>query len=147
MIKSVIKNIESTVNSDTDPGIVLDRVVEILKDAVPHYDWVGFYLVDNGKLKLGPYRGKPSPHKVIEFGEGICGAAVREKSTLIVDDVNSDPRYLACSIETKSEIVVPMLKNGEVIGEIEVDSHTPAAFTNEDQKLLEETAQIVTKLF
>ena len=79
----------------------------------------------------GPYLGKPSPHTRIPLNRGICGAAASEKATIIVDDVNSDPRYLACSIETKSEIVVPILRGEQVFGEIDIDSDRPAAFSDE----------------
>ena len=77
---------------------------------VPDYNWVGIYLLDGNELVLGPFVGKPSPHTRIPLGRGICGAAATEKATIIVDDVNADPRYLACSIETKSEIVVPIMR-------------------------------------
>jgi GAF domain-containing protein len=77
--------------------------------------------------------------------QGICGAAVASGETVIVDDVNADPRYLSCSIKTKSEIVVPIYAHGKVIGEIDIDSHNPAAFTGQDKNLLEEVAQIIGK--
>ena len=73
------------------------------------YTWTGIYLLDGNELCLGPFVGKPSPHTRIPLGRGICGAAATEKATIIVDDVNADPRYLACSIETRSEIVVPIM--------------------------------------
>ena len=95
---------------------------------MPHYTWVGIYLLDGDELVLGPFLGKPSPHTRIPLGRGICGAAAAEKATIIVDDVNADPRYLACSIETQSEIVVPIMSGGEVLGEIDIDSDQPAAF-------------------
>ena len=76
---------------------------------MPDYSWVGIYLLDGNELVLGPFVGKPSPHTRIPLGRGICGAAAAEKATIIVDDVNADPRYLACSIETQSEIVVPIM--------------------------------------
>jgi GAF domain-containing protein len=89
---------------------------------------------------LGPYRGKPSPHTRIVLGRGICGAAATEKATIIVGDVNADPRYLACSIETKSEIVVPIMDGDRVLGEIDIDSDRPAAFGEADRQLLEAVA-------
>ena len=83
---------------------------------------------------LGPYLGKPSPHTRIPLNRGICGAAATQKATIIVDDVNADPRYLACSIETKSEIVVPIMRGDEVLGEIDIDSDRPAAFGASDRR-------------
>lgn len=124
------------------------ETVRLLKDNCPHYDWVGIYnLESTDELVLGPFLGKPSPHTRIKVGDGICGAAVREENTIIVDDVNSDPRYLACSIETKSEIVVPIFKAGKVVGELDIDSHTPAAFTDEDRRFLEEVCWILAAAY
>src|SRR5262245_57229914 len=99
--------------------------------------------MEGDELVLGPYRGKPSPHTRIPLGRGICGAAATEKATIIVDDVNADPRYLACSIETRSEIVVPILKGDRVLGEIDIDSDRPAAFTAADRELLEQVALVI----
>ena len=118
----------------------MDAAVATLKARLPHYSWVGIYLLDGHELVLGPYLGKPSPHTRIPLNRGICGAAASEKQTIIVDDVNSDPRYLACSIETKSEIVVPILDGGRVLGEIDIDSDKPAAFGQSDRDLLEKVA-------
>jgi len=146
-VNSILKYVEDLVSSKADTAAILDKIVEKLKDSFPHYDWVGIYLVSNGRLELGPYRGKPSPHEVIELGKGICGAAVTEGSTIIVDDVNADPRYLACNIETRSEIVVPIFSKGEAVGEIGIDSHTQAAFTPQDRDLLEKIAALVSRRF
>lgn len=118
-----------------------DRAVALLKSRRPAYTWVGIYLLEGDTLVLGPYVGKPSPHTRIPLGRGICGAAATEKATIIVDDVNADPRYLACSIDTKSEIVVPILTpDGGVLGEIDIDSDARAAFTADDRSLLERVA-------
>jgi len=121
----------------------LRAAVEALKRAVPRYTWVGIYLLEGGELVLGPYLGKPSPHARIPIGKGICGAAAREARTIIVPDVNADARYLACSLGTFSEIVVPILRDGSVIGEIDVDSDLPGAFGDADRELLERTAAII----
>jgi L-methionine (R)-S-oxide reductase len=121
-------------------------VVEILSRHLAHYSWTGFYMLDPhdpAMLVLGPYVGEPTPHVRIPVTQGICGAAVATGATVIVDDVNADPRYLSCSLKTKSEIVVPVYTRGEVIGEIDIDSHDAAAFTEFDQRLLEEVAVIV----
>src|SRR5690606_12338235 len=107
------------------------------------YLWVGIYLLDGNELVLGPYLGKPSPHTRIPLGRGICGAAATEKQTIIVDDVNDDPRYLACSIETQSEIVAPIMLNGVVLGEIDIDSDRRAAFGADDRALVEAIAAML----
>lgn len=98
---------------------------------------------DPGILVLGPFRGAPTERVRIPVTEGICGAAVGQGDTVIVDDVASDPRYLACSLETRSEIVVPIRVNGGIVGEIDIDSHSRSAFGDEDRVFLEECAAIV----
>jgi L-methionine (R)-S-oxide reductase len=106
-------------------------VKEIAKN-LSYYNWTGFYMLDPGDpgtLVLGPFVGDPTPNVRIPVTEGICGAAVATGETVIVDDVNSDPRYLSCSIKTRSEIVVPIYVKGRVVGEIDIDSHDLAAFT------------------
>lgn len=123
----------------------MQRTVELLKARVPYYTWVGIYQLAGDELVLGPYLGKPSPHTRIPLGRGICGAAATEKSTIVVDDVNSDPRYLACSVETRSEIVVPVLRGAEVLAEIDIDSDTPAAFGEADRRLLESVAAMLAE--
>jgi len=135
-----------------DPQSVEDlmgRIVLRLRQRLPHYNWVGFYLIEKGRpgeepmLVLGPYVGAETPHKRIRLNQGICGAAVSSGQTLVVDDVNSDPRYLACSLETKSEIVAPIFVKGSAVGELDIDSHTPAAFTDADRRLVEYCAALV----
>jgi len=137
--------IRSAVAAAPNANTAMKQAVQLLKDAVPHYSWVGIYLVDGEELVLGPFLGKPSPHTRIPLGKGICGAAVTEKATIIVDDVNADPRYLACSIETKSEIVVPIMNGAEVLGEIDIDSDQPAAFGPADRALLEQVAPLLAE--
>ena len=124
-----------------------EGVVGLLSSNYKHFTWTGIYILDDGLLKLGPYRGDPSPHVEIPVDKGICGAAVREGKTIIVPDVNADPRFLVCSITTKSEIVVPIRKNGEVVGEIDIDSDDTDAFTDNDRKILEMVADKLSKLF
>ena len=127
---------------------LLFEAVNLLKHNFEHYDWVGIYSLESAdELVLGPFLGKPSPHTRIKTDSGICGAAVREEQTIIIDDVNADPRYLACSLETKSEIVVPIFKGEKVVGEIDIDSHMHAAFTEADRKLLEEIATILSAAY
>ena len=103
--------------------------------------------MEGDDLVLHNFIGAPSPHTRIRIGQGICGAAAQEKQTVMVPDVSKDPRYLACSLETRSEIVVPITKLGYVFGEIDIDSHTPNAFTERDRLLLEEVARKLAALF
>ncbi|HTM03459.1 MAG TPA: GAF domain-containing protein [Vicinamibacterales bacterium] len=129
----------------TDRQQVMTRAVEMLKERLPHYTWVGVYLLEGDMLVLGPYRGRPSPHTHIPLGRGICGAAATARTTIVVDDVNSDERYLACSLETQSEIVVPIMRGERVLGEIDVDSDTRAAFGPSDRRLLEGVAILLSE--
>jgi putative methionine-R-sulfoxide reductase with GAF domain len=118
----------------------LDQVVALLFDRVGSYTWVGVYLMDGNELALGPFRGKPSPHTRIPLNKGICGAAASQKQTVIVPDVNADPRFLACSLETRSEIVVPIMDGQTCLGEIDIDSDEPDAFDDIDRLFLEAVA-------
>ena len=121
-------------------------IVKAIAHGLPYCNWTGFYMLDPGDketLILGPYIGDPTPHVRIPVTQGICGAAAASGQTVIVDDVNADPRYLSCSIKTRSEIVVPIFAHGKLIGEIDIDSRIPAAFTAIDRKFLEEAASIV----
>jgi L-methionine (R)-S-oxide reductase len=137
--------IRSAIASAPNPDAAMTQAVRLLKDAIPYYTWVGIYLLDGNELVLGPFLGKPSPHTRIPLGRGICGAAAAEKATIVVDDVNADSRYLACSLETRSEIVVPIMEDGDVLGEIDIDSDTPAAFGDADRRLLEQVAALLAE--
>lgn len=122
---------------------ILETAARLIDESSDGYDWTGFYMVKNGQLEVGPYVGLETPHKTIQLGEGICGAAASLKETVLIDDVNADPRFLACSITTKSEIVVPLMDGDTCIGEIDIDSNRSAFFTDEDRRVLEEVAKVV----
>jgi L-methionine (R)-S-oxide reductase len=135
--------IRDAIASERDVTRAMERTVSLLPQHLPNYTWAGVYLLDGAELVLGPFVGKPSPHTRIPLGRGICGAAASEKATIVVDDVNADPRYLACSIETRSEIVVPIMQGDEVLGELDIDSDRPAAFGADDRTLLERIAALL----
>lgn len=137
---TLIERITAAVAGAATAEAAMTEAVRLLKEELPHFTWAGIYLLQGDVLVLGPYLGKPSPHTRIPLGQGICGAAATEKATIIVDDVNSDPRYLACSLETKSEIVVPIMQGDRVLGEIDIDSDRSAAFGPADRDLLERVA-------
>jgi putative methionine-R-sulfoxide reductase with GAF domain len=123
--------------------ILLDKIAAALHENFPHYTGVYIYLLEGETLVLGPYRGRPTEHTHIPIGKGICGRAARVKHTVVVDDVNADAEYIACSLQTRSEIVVPILRGDEVLGEIDIDSDIPAAFDARDRAFLEEIARLV----
>ncbi len=129
-----------------DWGDVLAQTVRRLAAAFAHYHWTGIYLLEGDTLVLGPYVGQPTEHVRIPIGAGICGAAAAERQTIVVDEVRSDERYLACFVTTRSEIVVPILAGDRVIGEIDVDSDTPAAFGDADRAFLERVATRLAQL-
>src|SRR5204863_7436842 len=124
---------------------LMQSMARLLHDRMLKYIWVGFYMLEPGAdppvLVLGAFEGAMTPHTRIPLNQGICGAAASSGRTVVVDDVNKDPRYLACSLETKSEIVVPVFAHGKIVGELDIDSHFHAAFTPEHQALVQYCAQ------
>src|SRR5580704_17409592 len=128
---------------------LMQQMVKLLHERVLKYNWVGFDMLEPGAqppmLVLGAFEGAMTPHTRIPLSQGICGAAASSGLTVVVDDVRKDPRYLACSLETKSEIVVPVFVHGKVVGELDIDSHFPAAFTIEHQELVQHCALLVGK--
>jgi GAF domain-containing protein len=126
---------------------LMQGIVGLLHEKLTRYNWVGFYLLekeaDRELLVLGPFKGTKTPHTRIPLNQGICGAAASSAETIVVDDVNSDSRYLACSLETRSEIVVPVFAHGKVVGELDIDSHFLAAFGPDDRRLCEHAAALL----
>jgi GAF domain-containing protein len=117
----------------------LTLVCECLQTSLPTYDWVGFYFANHAErtLHLKAFAGEPTDHTVIPFGKGICGQVAESNANFVVADVKAQDNYIACSIYVKAEIVIPLFKNGKNIGQIDIDSHTPNAFTPEDEQFLE----------
>ena len=134
-------------NSKDPRDVLLDQVAQVLKENFPHYTGVYLYLLDGETLVLHSFRGRPTEHTRIPIGAGICGRAARVKQTVTVDDVQADAEYIACSLETRSEIVVPIMRGDQVFGEIDIDSDVPAAFTASDQGFLEEVARLLANRF
>ena len=131
------------------PDAAAQRVVDELHDRFGHYDWVGVYWVDAEarELVLGPWTGpEATEHTRIPMGVGICGAAATSGQTEIVEDVTTDPRYLACFASTRSEIVVPIFAEGQVVGEIDIDGSDVAAYDETDARFLEEVAALLAPL-
>ena len=140
----------NTLADQAASGLELMRsMAKLLNNRMLKYNWVGFYMLEPGAqppmLALGAFEGAMTPHTRIPLNQGICGAAASSGETVVVDDVNKDPRYLACSLETKSEIVVPVFVHGKFVGELDIDSHFPAAFTPEHQEFVQHCANLVGK--
>jgi L-methionine (R)-S-oxide reductase len=116
---------------------MMQKIAEYLHEEISYYDWVGFYLVEEEDvLSLGPYVGEPTVHTRISFGQGICGQAAAKKDTFVIQDVSKETNYLSCNAEVKSEIVLPVMKDGKILGELDIDSHSLAPFDDEDKKFL-----------
>ncbi len=126
----------------------LKAVCELLEKNISYYDWVGFYFRNGEKeeLKLGPYAGEATDHDIIPFGKGICGQVAVSNENFVVPDVQAQDNYIACSISVKSEIVVPLFVAGENIGQIDIDSETIDAFSEEDERFLEKVNQMVAEI-
>ena len=133
----------------SNPDDLLFRICELLKQEVYHYDWVGFYILDqaNNELILGPFVGKPTPHTHIAVGKGICGQVAESSQTMVVQDVTQVENYISCGLDVQSEIVVPVLKNGKFVAELDIDSHSPAPFTPEDNEFLAKVCALLTDRF
>ena len=139
----LVDNIRIAISVLKDENDVLRTAAEMIDSFSEGFNWTGFYMLKDGVLEVGPYVGPETPHKRIELNNGICGAAAREKKSIIVPDVAADERFLACSLTTRSEIVVPLKHQETIIGEIDIDSNQPSFFNHHDQDMLEKIANIV----
>jgi L-methionine (R)-S-oxide reductase len=144
----IIPQLDALARSASSADVLMKSIVALLHEHLTRYNWAGFYMLEReggDTLVLGPFQGTMTPHTRIPLNQGICGAAAVSGKTIVVDDVNSDSRYLACSLETKSEIVVPVFVHGKVVGELDIDSHFLAAFGPDDRKLCEYAATLLGK--
>ncbi len=126
----------------------LRKICNLLDQEKDYFNWTGFYFRNGDKeeLVIGPYVGAKTDHTVIPFGKGICGQVAVSNETFVVPDVSLQDNYLSCSIDTKSEIVVPIFKDGKNIGQIDIDSHKTDPFTKEDREMLEWLCGEVAKI-
>jgi L-methionine (R)-S-oxide reductase len=148
-IKRILHGVKNITCCKQDRDKTLLDISSFLKDSVFHYDWVGFYLINErlDGLNLGPYAGSSTEHTSIPLGKGICGQVAQRKEMMIVQDVSQVENYLSCSINVQSEIVVPILKDGVFVAELDIDSHSPAPFSNNDKLLLEEICAEISAFF
>jgi L-methionine (R)-S-oxide reductase len=146
-LRDLIPKLNNLAASAASAQDLMAGIVKLLHQELLKYNWVGFYMIEKENnqdiLVLGPFRGTMTPHTRIPLHQGICGAAASTGKTVVVDDVSADSRYLACSLATKSEIVVPIFVNKKVVGELDIDSHFLAAFAPEDRQLCEHAASLV----
>ncbi|MEN3334873.1 MAG: L-methionine (R)-S-oxide reductase [Blastocatellia bacterium] len=143
----IVSRVEQIIHSDASRDETLSEALRLLKAERPHYNWVGIYLLEGDMLVLHNYVGKPTEHTHIPVGRGVCGTAVAERANQIVDDVTAIGNYLACSLETRAEIVVLIRRGDEIFGQIDIDSNTPGAFTAADEALLGRVAEALARRF
>ncbi len=141
--QALIARVESAIADKSSETEVLSAAVGLIDSFSEEYSWTGFYMMRGDILEVGPYVGPETPHTKIELNSGICGAAASQKESIVIDDVNADPRFLACSITTRSEIVVPLMYGDRCLGEIDIDSNQPSFFTGQDRQMLEKIAEII----
>jgi len=131
--------IEQIILLKEDLEFKLQQICDLLEREVSYYDWVGFYFKNGDKeeLKLAQFTGEETEHTIIPFGKGICGQVAVSNKNFVVQDVSKQENYISCGWKVKSEIVIPIFVNGENIGQIDIDSHTPDIFSSKDEELLE----------
>lgn len=138
------KQLDGLLSGEQDLIANLSNTSAFINQFLPEINWVGFYLIKNNALKLGPFQGLPACVD-IEIGKGVCGTAVEKNSTQLVDDVNAFPGHIACDVNSKSEIVIPLHYNKEVIGVLDIDAPIKARFTEKDKDGLEQLVQVLEK--
>jgi len=148
MLNELRPQVLSILNTNAEVSVRLQEICNLLQENISYYDWVGFYFKNGNKeeLKLGSYAGEPTDHTIIPFGKGICGQVALSNENFVVPDVQAQDNYIACSINVKAEIVVPLFVNGENIGQIDIDSNTPDPFNSEDEDFLEFVNKEVAKI-
>jgi GAF domain-containing protein len=149
LFRFLVRKIREILKSNVDKDKKLKTVCKLLKDNVSYYNWVGFYIVNSrrrNELVLGPFEGEPTEHTKIPFGRGICGQAAELKKMFLVQDVLKETNYLSCSTNVKSEIVIPIIKMGEIIGELDIDSNSLSPFSKEDETFLKKISEMTSKI-
>ena len=149
-VDDLVEAVKEVIRNEGKRDEKLMQICLLLHENVDKYDWVGFYLADpnaDRELILGPYVGAETNHTDIPFGTGICGQAAETLETFVVDDVQAESNYLSCGAAVKSEIVIPILKDGKFVAELDIDSHTRAAITPKDQEMLEAIANLTASVF
>jgi len=143
LFESLLPEVEASISAATDADAAYRATVQMLASRVPHYHWTGIYLLVGETLVLHNFVGKPTEHTEIPVGRGVCGTAVAEAKSLVVKDVTARENYLACSLETRSEIVV-LIRDGEtILGQIDIDSDAVGAFDAQDEAFLQRLANLL----
>lgn len=141
--KSLIPICKSLIDDETEWLSLLANFSALLKQTFESFSWVGFYLLKDGRLILGPFQGKVAC-SLIEIGKGVCGTSFKEKRTIVVEDVEKFPGHIACDENSRSEIVVPIFIDNEIIGVLDIDSYNYSNFDQIDQENLETLVSILS---
>ena len=147
-VESINSTIDNIFKTKQGKSAILQEICDYLKSEISYYDWVGFYFQNGDKeeLKLAEFAGEPTEHTIIPFGKGICGQVAVSNQNFVVPDVTAQDNYISCGWKVKSEIVIPIFKNGKNIGQIDIDSHTVDPFTKDDEILLESICKKVSEI-
>lgn len=150
IFKNILKEFETFIQSQKPSSTqAMKKACELIDQNLDYYNWTGFYMVSQTEermLELGPYVGSKTEHTKIPFGKGICGQTAESQDTFIIDDVNQEDNYIACNIDVKSEIVVPMFLEEDMIGQIDIDSNKPAAFGKTDEIFLSQICLLISQV-
>lgn len=136
--KNLDNSIDLILGENASAEEKLSSIVSLLKKGMGKYTWVGFYFMNDATemLHLGPYAGKETEHTIIPYGKGICGQVAVSGKTYLADDVNTESNYIACSLDVRSEIVVPIYYGEKLVAQLDIDSNLPHAFNKEDERFL-----------
>lgn len=143
-MEELIKQLESLCEGSQNNISLLSNASALLNEFLDDINWVGFYLIDNDKLVLGPFQGKVACTQ-IAIGKGVCGTAYQNKALLNVDNVHNFPGHIACDSRSNSEIVIPLIYNGKRYGVLDIDSTSFSRFTYQDEVILQQAADIIAK--
>lgn len=138
------KQLDALLEGENNSIANLSNASALLNQFLERINWVGFYLMEDGELVLGPFQGLPACVR-IPLGKGVCGTAVADKKTILVEDVQAFPGHIACDAASRSEIVIPLMKEDQVIGVLDIDSPELSRFTEDDRQGLELFVEVLTK--
>lgn len=141
---ALLAQLEALLSAETDPVANMANTAALVYNGLAGLNWAGFYLLKEGVLVLGPFQGKPACVR-ISVGRGVCGTAVQLRKTVLVPDVHQFPGHIACDSASQSEVVVPLIKNGAILGVLDIDSPRKGRFSQEDQLFFEKVAEILLK--
>jgi GAF domain-containing protein len=145
MYRDLASALEGLVQGETDAVANMANATALIFETLPDVNWVGFYRNIDGELVLGPFQGRPACIR-IAFGDGVCGAAAAKKQVQRIDDVHAYPGHIACDSASNSEIVLPLIRDGELVGVLDIDSPNKARFTEEDEAGCRRLAEILSRV-